>query len=115
MALTAEQIAQQQKQAEELIGAEPQSPGFPKALFYGHFQGSLLFPYPQLAPAERDTVAKAVADVRHFCDEKIDAAAIDRNAEIPQGVVTGLGQLGVLGMTAPTEYGGRGFSQLGNT
>ncbi len=40
-------------------------------------------------------------------------AAIDREADIPQEVIAGLGQLGVLGMTAPREYGGRGFSQQG--
>jgi acyl-CoA dehydrogenase family protein 9 len=40
--------------------------------------------------------------------------AIDRNAEIPPEVISGLGTLGVLGMTAPKEYGGRGLSQLGN-
>lgn len=115
MALTAEQIVQQQKQAEEILGTEPQTLGFAKALFFGHFQAPLLFPYPQLAASERDTVAQAVADVRRFCKEKIDATAIDRNAEIPQEVVDGLGQLGVLGLTAPPEFGGRGFSQLGNT
>ena len=30
-------------------------------------------------------------------------------------MIDGLAQLGVLGMTAPTEFGGRGFSQLGYT
>src|SRR5438445_4562546 len=40
--------------------------------------------------------------------------AIDRNAEMPTEVIAGLGRLGVLGMTAPKEYGGRGLSQLGN-
>src|SRR5207237_8299709 len=52
------------------------------------------------------------SDVRRFAEEKIDAAAIDRNAEIPPEVIAGLGTLGVLGMTVPAEYGGRGFSQL---
>ena len=51
--------------------------------------------------------------MRRFAEEHIDAAAIDRNADIPPDVIAGLGQLGVLGMTAPKEYGGRGFSQLG--
>ena len=51
--------------------------------------------------------------MRRFADEHIDAAAIDRDADIPPAVIDGLGKLGVLGMTAPTEYGGRGFSQLG--
>src|ERR1700723_3090914 len=55
------------------------------------------------------------ADVRRFADEHIDATAIDRNAEIPASVVAGLSQLGVLGMTAPKEFGGRAFTQLGYT
>ncbi len=46
-----------------------------------------------------------------FADEQIDAAAIDREADIPRHVIEGLGDLGVLGMTAPREFGGRGFSQ----
>src|SRR5262249_3332038 len=54
-------------------------------------------------------------DVRRFVEEKIDAVGIDRNADIPPEVITGLADLGVLGMTGPKEYGGRGFSQLANT
>ncbi|HEX8199951.1 MAG TPA: acyl-CoA dehydrogenase family protein, partial [Isosphaeraceae bacterium] len=45
--------------------------------------------------------------------EGIDAAAIDRDATIPADVIRGLADLGVLGMTAPPQYGGRGFRQLG--
>ena len=78
MALTAAQIAQQQKQAEELLGATPEKLGFAKALFFGHFNAPLLFPYPQLHADERDAVNKSVAEVRRYLDEKVDAAAIDR-------------------------------------
>jgi alkylation response protein AidB-like acyl-CoA dehydrogenase len=113
MALTAEQIAQQKQEAEELLFSGPQTLGFAKGLFFGHFNADLVFPYPEIRPEERATVAQAVADVRRFAEEHIDAAAIDRNADIPPDVVAGLGRLGVLGMTGPKEYGGRGFSQLG--
>ncbi|MFL5243087.1 MAG: acyl-CoA dehydrogenase family protein [Gemmataceae bacterium] len=113
MALTAAQIEQQKKEAEELLFTGPQTLGFAKALFFGHFNAPLLFPYPQMGPEERETVDKAVAEVRRFAEETIDAAAIDRNAEIPRKVIDGLSQLGVLGMTAPQQYGGKGFSQLG--
>ena len=37
--------------------------------------------------------------------------AIDREAEIPDSVVRGLGWLGVLGACLPKEFGGGGFSQ----
>src|SRR5262249_1034627 len=115
MALTATQIEQQKKQAEELLFSGPQTLGFAKGLFFGHFNAPLLFPYPQLSAEEAPVVAGAVADVKRFAEEHIDATAIDRNAEIPASVVEGLGQLGVLGMTAPKEYGGRDFKQLAYT
>jgi alkylation response protein AidB-like acyl-CoA dehydrogenase len=115
MALTATQIQEQKKQAEELLFSEEKKLGFAKALFFGQFQGDLLFPYPELRADEKPVVEQAVAEVRQFATDHIDSAAIDRNAEIPQEVVDGLGRLGVLGMTATTEFGGRGFSQLAYT
>lgn len=111
MALTARQIEERKKQAEELLFSGPQTLGFAKGLFFGHFNASLIFPYPQLSPEARDVTEQAVAEVRRFAEEYIDAAAIDRNADIPAEVIAGLARLGVLGMTAPREYGGRGFSQ----
>src|ERR1051325_7129227 len=104
MPLTAAQVAEQQKQAEELLGATPEKLGFAKALFFGHFNAPLLFPYPELAGPERETVNRSVDEVHRYLDEKVDAAAIDRLAEIPPEVIAGLSDLGVLGMTAPVEY-----------
>ncbi len=115
MALTARQLEQQKKQAEELLFSGPQTLGFAKSLFFGRFQASLLFPYPEIQAQERGEVEATLAELRQFVHEKIDAAAIDRAANIPQEVVDGLGRLGVLGATAPKECGGRGFSQLANT
>jgi alkylation response protein AidB-like acyl-CoA dehydrogenase len=114
MTLTAQQLAEQRKQAEELLFSGQQAVGFAKGLFFGHFDAPLVFPYPEIRPEERAEVERTVADVRRFCTEHIDAAAIDRESDIPASVIAGLGGLGVLGMTAPREYGGRGFSQLAN-
>jgi alkylation response protein AidB-like acyl-CoA dehydrogenase len=114
MALTAAQIEQQKQQAEELLFSGPQTLGFAKGLFFGHYNAALLNPYPQLRAEERSRIDDKVAEVRRYCDEHIDANAIDRNAEIPTDVVAGLGRIGVLGATAPTEVGGLGFSQLAN-
>ncbi len=111
MALTTAQIQEQRKQAEELLFSGPETLGFAKSLFFGHFNGKLIFPYPEVATAERPILDQAVSEVRRFVEEKIDAAAIDRNADIPHEVIAGLAELGVLGMTAPREVGGRAFSQ----
>src|SRR5262249_14052951 len=110
MALTAAELEKQKQQVEEML-AGPETLGFAKSLFFGRFKGELLFPYPTLPADKREQAEAAVAEVREFCDKHIDAAAIDRNADIPRSVINGLGELGVLGMTAPAEFGGRGFGQ----
>jgi alkylation response protein AidB-like acyl-CoA dehydrogenase len=111
VALSAAEIQQQKKQAEELLFADKESVGFAKALFFGQFNAPLVFPYPRLEPDEAAVADAAVAEVRKYCQEHINAAAIDSNADIPAENIFGLARLGVLGMTAPKEVGGRGFSQ----
>jgi alkylation response protein AidB-like acyl-CoA dehydrogenase len=105
--------AQQMQQAEELLFSGPPKEGFAKGLFRGEFHGDIVFPYPELPASQREAVANAVAAVRVFTRSHIDPAAIDREADIPRSVIDGLAELGVLGMTAPVEFGGRGFSQQG--
>jgi acyl-CoA dehydrogenase family protein 9 len=112
MALTSAQIQEQKKQAEELLADGDLKAGFAKSLFFGKFQGALLFPYPEIKAEERPLVDQALVELRKFADAHIDAAEIDRICDIPRPVIDGLAQLGVLGMTAPREFGGRGFSQL---
>src|SRR5258708_31627183 len=109
MALSAAQIAQQKRQAEELLFSGPERLGFAKSLFFGLVKGELLFPYPVLAPAEQATLDQAVAKVKAFCDTSIDPAEIDRTADIPQRVIDGLAAIGVLRLTAPArDPGARG-------
>src|SRR5437588_7692020 len=104
MTVTAQEREQQIKQAEEILFSGPQHLGFANALFFGQFNAAQITPYPEIKPEEREVVAKAVNEVRRFAEEKIDATAIDRNAEIPSEVIAGLGALGVLGMTVPVQY-----------
>lgn len=109
--MSAEERDRQMKQAEELLFSGPARSGFAKALFRGEYRGEAIFPYPELTPAEQAEADAAVAAVKAFANSSIDAAAIDRDADIPHSVISGLAELGVLGMTGPKEFGGRGFSQ----
>src|SRR6476646_8083584 len=113
MALSAAQLEQQKKQAEELLFSGPEALGLAKGLFFGHFNAQYVFPYPQLPPATQSTVDQAVAKMRKFCDEQIDSFAIDRNKDIPKSVIDGLAAMGVLGMAAAPDVGGQGFTQQG--
>src|SRR5919198_2439701 len=103
--------AQRQKeiqQAEELLFAGPQALGFAKGLFAGHFVADWVMPYPRIPAAQQAELDKTLTELRVFLDAELDPAEIDRNADIPRNVIDGLGRVGVLGMTAPAEYGGRG-------
>jgi alkylation response protein AidB-like acyl-CoA dehydrogenase len=109
--------AQRQKeiqQAEELLFAGPQALGFAKGLFQGRFVADWVMPYPRMPTAQQIELDETLSELRKFLDEHLDAAEIDRQADIPRDVIDGLGRVGVLGMTAPKEYGGRGFSQMAN-
>jgi alkylation response protein AidB-like acyl-CoA dehydrogenase len=100
------------QQAEELLFSGRQELGFAKGLFLGDFVADWAMPYPRLTDRQQAEVDAAVAELRLFLDQNLDSDAIDRNADIPREVINGLGRVGVLGMTAPTEVGGRGFTQM---
>src|SRR5256884_6237615 len=109
--------AQRQKeiqQAEELLFAGPQALGFAKGLFQGHFVSDWVMPYPRIPAAQQTELDETLSELRQFLDEHLHPAEIDRQADIPREVIDGLGRVGVLGMTAPKEYGGRGFTQMAN-
>jgi acyl-CoA dehydrogenase family member 9 len=114
MALTETEIQRQKEiqQAEELLFSGHQELGFAKGLFLGDFVADWAMPYPRLTDAQQADVDRAVTELRHFLDEHLDPEEIDRQADIPRHVIDGLGRVGILGMTAPKEVGGRGFSQM---
>src|SRR5260221_558669 len=86
--------------------------GLAKGLFFGRFIADWVMPYPVLSASERAELDTVLPVLREFLDETLDPVAIDRGADIPREVIDGLGRLGVLGMTVPREFGGRGYSQM---
>jgi len=107
-----ERREKQVREAEELLFAGPQKLGVAKGLFLGRFVADWVMPYPKVPVEQEKAVAGALVELRAFLDEHLEPAAIDRQADIPREVIDGLARLGVLGMTAPKEVGGRGFSQM---
>jgi alkylation response protein AidB-like acyl-CoA dehydrogenase len=98
---------QQIAQAEEILGDQRAEAGFVKRLFFGEYVREKLLPYPAPPHAPSDLAIK----LRSFLHQEVDPVAIDRNAEIPQHVIDGLGQLGVLGACLPRSCGGLELSQ----
>jgi len=98
--------------AEKLLFTGLQRLGVAKALFFGRFVADWVMPYPALPERQQKKLDAVLPELQKFLDETLDPAAIDRTADIPREVIDGLAKLGVLGMTAPEEYGGLGFSQM---
>ncbi len=114
MALSETEIQRQKEiqQAEELLFTGRQELGFAKGLFLGDFIADWAMPYPRMSDGQRTQLERALGEVREFLDAHLDPEKIDREADISREVIDGLGRAGVLGMTAPEDVGGRGFSQM---
>jgi alkylation response protein AidB-like acyl-CoA dehydrogenase len=102
----------QMREAEELLFTGPQAVGVAKGLFLGRFVADWVMPYPEVPREQQAELDASLQQLRVFLDEHLDPAAIDRQADIPRDVIDGLARLGVFGMTAPKEVGGRGLSQM---
>ncbi|MEJ2108392.1 MAG: acyl-CoA dehydrogenase family protein [Acidobacteriota bacterium] len=102
----------QKKLLEELFfDTKGRKPSFGKLLYSGMLQPENVFPYPTVDEAEKKAVDDLLSELKSFCDEKIDPGKIDREGAIPDSVIEGLGDLGILGLTIPREFGGLGMSQ----
>lgn len=99
----------QMAEAEEILGDRLKQVGFVKGLFFGQYFGERLLPYPDAA-ADVSTTELA-RRLREFCHNEVDPVAIDREAEIPQRVIDGLGKLGILGACLPRDCGGLALTQ----
>ena len=96
-------------EAEELLGPSPKELGFAKTLYFGKYDGGSLAAYPDLQ-SDVETNHR-FAELQDFCRTSIDPVAIDRDQNIPDSVIAGLGRLGVLGACLPKSFGGGGMSQ----
>lgn len=113
MAITGEVNERQARQvAEQAREAQWRQPSFGKELFLGKLRLDLVHPHPR-GPAEVTERGEAfLAKLREFCESQIDAAVIERDAQIPDTVIRGLKELGAFGMKIGTDYDGLGLSQV---
>jgi acyl-CoA dehydrogenase family member 9 len=101
---------EQFEKAKDLIAEPTEQMGFVRSLFFGQLRLDKVLPYPAQDPDDAKRTGKLLRELDKFLKENVDADRIDAQERIPKSVITGLGKLGVLGMTVPTQYGGGGFS-----
>jgi len=111
MVKLAQHDQEQLDKAKDLMDTGPlQDIGFVRSLFFGKLRLDKVLPYPTQSEEEMARTDTLLYDVGRFLDHEVDPDAIDRNERIPEAVLRGFGDLGVLGMTVPRTYGGGGFS-----
>src|SRR3954453_24214462 len=86
---------------------------FSKAMALGELHEEMVLPYPTGDPEEAEKVRGLVRAFRDYADEHIDRRRIDEERWIDDRVFTDLGELGLMGLYVPEEYGGAGLSQTG--
>jgi alkylation response protein AidB-like acyl-CoA dehydrogenase len=113
MTVTGEVSEQQARQvAEHAREAQWRRPSFGKELFLGRLRLDLVHPHPSGSAEAVERGEAFLVRLREFCESQIDAAVIERDAQIPDKVIRGLKELGAFGMKIGTEYGGLGLSQV---
>ncbi|MBI2027703.1 MAG: acyl-CoA dehydrogenase family protein [Deltaproteobacteria bacterium] len=84
---------------------------FSKSFFFGNLLEDIVSPYPHFSKDEKENVDLLFESLAKFGKEHINSTQIDREAKIPEKVLTGMKELGLFGLIIPQEYGGFGFSQ----
>ena len=97
------------REAETMLGPEPEEMGFIKNLFWGRVREELVFPYPQVSSTEKAKTDALLEELNTYLDTEHPAIQIDQEQETPDWVIQRLFDMGVMGMTVPEAYGGLGL------
>jgi acyl-CoA dehydrogenase family protein 9 len=86
------------------------NPSFTKGVFMGEIREDLIFPFPALAPDERESLTMVLDSFRAFAADTIDSKQLDHDGKFSDAVRHGMHDLGMMGMNIPEAYGGFGAS-----
>lgn len=79
------------------------------SLFFGEIDEKLIFPYPHFSDAQVEMAKEMTSAIDQFAKDNINGEKFDSESHIPDEVVAGLGDLGLLGLAVPEDLGGLGL------
>jgi acyl-CoA dehydrogenase family protein 9 len=86
------------------------NPSFTKGVFLGEIREELVFPFPELAPEEKENLAAILDSFRAWAEDTVDPHQLDHDGKFPDAVRHGMAELGMMGLNIPEAYGGFGAS-----
>jgi alkylation response protein AidB-like acyl-CoA dehydrogenase len=98
------------KSTAQVLGADDEVPSFTSELIAGRFAWELMARWPVQDPREAAAGDAAVARIRAFLSERVDAESLDASADLPEGLVDDLRKHGCQALAVPEESGGWGLS-----
>jgi len=99
-------------------------PSFTKGVFLGELREDLVFPFPALSDEDSESLRMILDTFRDWAAENVDSKQLDHDGKFPEHVLKGMGELGMMGVNIPEEYGGFGagaqvfsrvFGEVGET
>jgi acyl-CoA dehydrogenase family member 9 len=93
--------------------ADPEhNPSFTRGVFLGEIREDLVFPFPELPPADQESLNAILESFRAWSSATVDSARMDHDGRFGDDVRAGMAELGMMGLNIPEEYGGFGASAL---
>ena len=93
--------------------ADPEhNPSFTRGVFLGEIREGLVFPFPELTPADKESLTAILDSFRAWASATVDTARLDREGRFGDDVRAGMAELGMMGLNIPEKYGGFGASAL---
>ena len=93
--------------------ADPEhNPSFTRGVFLGEIREDLVFPFPELSPVDKESLTAILDSFRAWASATVDTVRLDREGRFADDVRAGMGELGMMGLNIPEEYGGFGASAL---
>jgi acyl-CoA dehydrogenase family protein 9 len=85
---------------------------FTRGVFLGEIREDLVFPFPELVPADKENLTAILDSFRAWASATVDSARLDREGRFGDDVRAGMAELGMMGLNIPEAYGGFGASAL---
>lgn len=79
------------------------------SLFFGEVDESLVFPFPNFSDEQVEMAKEMTNAVDQFAKDNINAEKMDHEAKMPEEIIKGLSELGLMGLGVPEDFGGLGL------
>ena len=93
--------------------ADPEhNPSFTRGVFLGELREDFIFPFPELAKEEKESLTAILDSFRGWSEATVNSHQLDHDGKFSDEVRQGMAELGMMGLNIPEEYGGFGASAL---